>query len=130
MLGNDEIEIAKFYNYLGVVIQYNRFNSEAKDNMLAKGRKCVYSLIHKVINHNLDFKTAMHIFDHAAAPIILYGSELWNMPDISSKNMAMSSRKTMVAPYNVRTIETGGKEVVRNMQIANGYLQKNMRPME
>ena len=68
-----------------VIIQYNRFNSEAKDNMLAKGRKCVYSLIHKVVNHNLDFKTAMHVFDHAAVPIILYGSELWNMPDISSK---------------------------------------------
>ena len=34
------------------------------------------------------------------------------LPDISSKNMAMSSRKTMVAPYRVRTIETGGKEVV------------------
>ena len=70
------------------MIQHNRFDSDAKANMIAKGKKCIFALINKVVNHNLNFHTAMHIFDHAAAPIILYGSEIWNMPDLTSKKLS------------------------------------------
>ena len=84
-LGDRKVSVVKSYNYLGLIIQNNRFFNEARDNRLQKGRRCIYSLIGKVINHNIDFDTALHIFDHAASPLILYGSEFWNMPDFNSK---------------------------------------------
>ena len=98
-LGNDEVAVAKQYVYLGVTFQYNRYFSEARDAMLKKGGRCVFSLIDKVVNYDLDFDTAMNVFNRAALPVLLYGAEFWLMPSFKSKTLDDASKEFRLESY-------------------------------
>ena len=109
-IGNEAIDIVPSYNYLGVFIQSNRFYNEARDNMLQKANNCIFSLINKVISCNLNFDTAIHIFDSAVAPIMLYGSEIWNIPDLSAK-------KYTKFPEHLRIEESSREDPLERLQL-------------
>ena len=53
--------------------------------MILKGRRSCFSFIGNIVYYNLDLSTAFHVFDSAIAPTMLYGSEIWAMPNFKSK---------------------------------------------
>ena len=73
--------------------------NEAKASMIEKGRQCMFSLFNKVINYNIDFDTAMHIFDRAAIPVMTYGSELWNLPLLNSRRLRNEENPYRIEEY-------------------------------
>ena len=85
LIGDAPIEYARSYNYLGVIIQCNRFSNEMRDNAVAKGRRCAFSLIGSILTNNLNLTTAFRVFDQAVSPLMLYGAEFWGMPNFGSK---------------------------------------------
>jgi hypothetical protein len=72
-----EIELAKYYKYLGVLLSSRLSWSPAQTMLAAQGSKAMY-IINKVnFQYDFPYNTSKCVFDKCIAPILTYGSEIW-----------------------------------------------------
>lgn len=76
--GADTLETTDNYTYLGINLDSTGSASNIIDTLYKKGLKALYKL-NKLLNHNYDIQTVLHIFDHTVKPVLLYGSEVWGI---------------------------------------------------
>lgn len=76
--GSEKIECVQSYTYLGIHLHCSGSFSNALDHLFNKGLKALHKLT-KLLDHNYDIGTTLHIFDHTIKPILLYGSEVWGV---------------------------------------------------
>ncbi len=83
--GTQTIEQVEKYTYLGIEVTANGTFKQAMDTLQSKGLKGMYKLQHLVEN-DLDINTMLKIFDSTIKPIIMYGSEVWGVTIVKTKN--------------------------------------------
>ena len=77
-IGEIEIDEAKSYKYLGVIIRNNGTFTEHISVVKDKAIKAYYALIAKNQEwQRLSPKTFLHIFDHTILPILNYAADVW-----------------------------------------------------
>ncbi len=113
------------YKYLGVHISYNgSLNLTIKDR-LNKATKCIYA-VKNALSHttNISVKVALSIFDKQIAPILLYGSPLWSLPNINSSLRIYFEWEK----YPERTLRSLIENFIGSVpEISNVSLNKNKR---
>ncbi len=57
--------------------------SRTKTFLIDQARKAMFSVIRKSRKLNLPIDLQLHLFDTMIAPILLYGSEVWGVEDVS-----------------------------------------------
>ena len=77
-LNGDELENAKEYKYLGILIHKKNCSfSPAIKYLKNKATRAVYALRSKININQLPIPLALKLFDALIKPIILYASEVW-----------------------------------------------------
>lgn len=89
-IGSNKIECIKSYKYLGIIFNNTGKFNEAKKNLYDKGLKASFKLYKSIKSASPSLKTLLHIFDHTIKPIVLYGSEIWGMINITQKRKGMN----------------------------------------
>ena len=77
MWGNDVLDIADSYSYLGILFNYDGKFNKAKCDLFARGNRAIFSLIPKCRQLNLRIDVQRELFDTLVVPTILYGCEIW-----------------------------------------------------
>lgn len=82
-INNEEIEIVKYYKYLGVI--FARSGSfAARKYLQEQAIKAMYSIIKKCRFNNLSIECQLDMFNKAVVPILLYGSEVWGFENLQN----------------------------------------------
>jgi len=84
MLGNSQIEVVDDYTYLGCTFNYNNKFKKAKCKQVQQARRALYSLQSRAYDLSLPADIYSKLFDSIVTPILLYGSEIWGVEDISA----------------------------------------------
>ena len=94
-LGNDEIEKASLYKYLGLEIDEYLLRDKTVETLAKSGSKALGSLIAKYLNaKGLKFGTFTKLFNSTVVPVMHYGSEIWgvaNHPKLKLINFTLIS---------------------------------------
>ena len=77
MWGNDVIDRADSYSYLGILFSYDGKFKKAKCDLFARGNRAIVSLIPKCRQLYLPIDVQLELFDTLVLPTILYGCEIW-----------------------------------------------------
>ena len=75
--GNDVLDRADSYSYLGSLFNYDGKFNKAKCDLFARGNRAIFSLIPKCRQLNLPIDVQLELFDTLVVPTILYGCEIW-----------------------------------------------------
>ena len=77
MWGNDVLDRADSYSYLGILFNYDGKFNKAKCDLFARGNTAIFSIIPKCRQLNLPIDVQLELFDTLVLPTILYGCEIW-----------------------------------------------------
>ena len=79
---NEILENVSSYKYLGIIIHKNGKFSKAIADRISKANRATH-MLKQIIGYpsNASSKLAMSLFDKQIAPILLYGSSIWGIPD-------------------------------------------------
>ena len=77
MWGNDVLDRADSYSYLGILFNYDGKFNKAKCDLFARGNRAIFSPIPKRRQLNLPIDVQVELFDTLVLPTILYGCEIW-----------------------------------------------------
>ena len=72
-----EVEYANSFKYLGVSIDHRGNFSPTMKDLSTKATNAIFALKQEVNFKYLSVKAKLTLFDHLIAPILLYGSEIW-----------------------------------------------------
>ena len=78
-IGNNPIEIASEYKYLGLLFKPSGTFSHAVNNLTIKAKKAMFSLRSTLVSDRLLVLPNLKLFDSCIKPIALYCSEIWIM---------------------------------------------------
>ena len=79
-----EIEHATKYKYLGIIFSASGTFSYCQEDLYKRALKA-YFKVSKVFGQlHQNVNSILHLFDHTVKPILLYGSEIWGIPNTSS----------------------------------------------
>ena len=81
-LGDKILTNVQTYKYLGIVLHKNGKFSHAIKDRISKTNRAIH-VIKQVLGYssNVSVKLALSLFDKLIAPILLYGSSIWSIPD-------------------------------------------------
>ena len=85
-IGNNIVEIAKEYTYLGLKLTQNGNFRATKQQLSEKALHALYKIRKKVDFHRLSPNIALKIFHSIISPILLYNSEIWGAFDNDNLN--------------------------------------------
>ena len=74
---NEDIEIVKQFNYLGVIFTKTCNFDLTKKHLADKALKAMYEVIKLGRFYKLPIKIQLELFDKMVKPILLYGCEVW-----------------------------------------------------
>jgi hypothetical protein len=74
---NQTLENVKSYKYLGILFTCSGKFSPTKNDLYKRGLKATFKLMKLINSNNLNYQTAIHLFDHTVKPVLMYGSEVW-----------------------------------------------------
>jgi hypothetical protein len=74
---NLNLEIAKNFNYLGIIFTRTGNISLTKKNLADKALKAMYEVLKMGIMYKLSIQCLLDLFDKMIKPILLYGCEVW-----------------------------------------------------
>ena len=77
MWGNDVLDRADSYSYLGILFNYDGKFNKAKCDLLALCNRAIFSVIPECRQVNLPIDVQLELFDTLVVPTILYGCEIW-----------------------------------------------------
>jgi len=83
LINNEFIEIVDNFVYLGIKFHYTGNMSHTVKILNEQALRAYHHLLSIFSRVKLDVKTKLSLFDSLVAPIILYGSEVWGIYDIS-----------------------------------------------
>ena len=74
---NLNLEIAKNFNYLGIIFTRTGNFSQTKKHLADKALKAMYDVLKIERMYKLSIKCLLDLFDKMFKPILLYGCEVW-----------------------------------------------------
>jgi hypothetical protein len=94
MIGDEELELAKEYKYLGIILTPSGSFTAAKEQLYQKSLKAHFKLCSTVQDLNKP-DLGLHLFNHTIAPILTYCSEVWGAFNPTIKNIDTMSFKSI-----------------------------------
>ncbi len=84
MYGKQIVDNVHTYKYLEIILHKNGKFSYAICDRISKNKRALH-VLKQILGYssNVSVKLAMSLFDKQIAPILLYGSSLWSIPDCS-----------------------------------------------
>ena len=77
-------ECVQCFTYLGIEFSSDGSFHIAKKTLYKKALK-VYFKISKTLEPSPQVDTMLHLFDHLIKPILMYGCEIWGVPNLNFK---------------------------------------------
>ena len=77
-LNGELLETVRTYKYLGIVFSSSGSFTNAIEDLYKRGLKANFKLCSLLDAKNINFNTAMHLFDHTVKPVLMYGAEIWS----------------------------------------------------
>ena len=77
MYNNNNIEIVKELNYLGIIFAKSGNFNKTKTYLAEKAQRAMYEVLKIGRSYKLSIKIQLDLFDKMVKPILLYGSEVW-----------------------------------------------------
>ena len=84
---NIEIENSTSYKFLGIIFSSSGTFSYCQTDLYKRALKAQCKLSKWFSNISPKLDTLLHLFDHTAEPIMLYGSEIWGTVNILSSKI-------------------------------------------
>ena len=81
--GDATVTIAHCYTYLGVVMKYNKNFDSAVDKQVTQANRALNNLLVKASRLKLPADIILSLYNTLVVPVLLYGSEIWGVGDIS-----------------------------------------------
>ena len=81
-LGQQIIEIADKYKYLGVYFSQSRSFLNARKHAVEQAKKAMYLLYCRTNNLNLPIDLQLKLFDHTVLPILTYACDVWGYENL------------------------------------------------
>jgi hypothetical protein len=79
--GDQPIDVADSYTYLGITMNANGKYQDARDNIKNKASKAMYAIMKYCKGGDVPAKVALELYEKLMRPILVYGSEIWMMSD-------------------------------------------------
>ena len=99
--GNNQVEICTSYSYLGITFTSNGKFKKCIEVLENKASRALFKLMNNIKPcYNVNVKTFCKLFDSLIEPILLYGSEVWSMFNIS-KPLLLNSKNIDDFLYNL-----------------------------
>ena len=83
--GDECLECLQHYRYLGVYFSASGIFNYGQQDIFNKARKASFKLTKLVTSAGPSIKTSLHLYDHLIKPIVLYGSEIWEVFKTNTK---------------------------------------------
>lgn len=77
------LEVVFEYVYLGITFSYNGKFTKAKLRTCENARRAMFALLRKAAKVCLPIDLQLQLFDSVVAPVLLYGSEVWAVGDLT-----------------------------------------------
>ena len=77
-LNDKVIQITDYYQYLGIMFNYNCNFKVAKTKLVEQATKALFALNFKIRNISIPVDLQLKLFDCLVTPILLYSSEIWS----------------------------------------------------
>ena len=93
LLSGTQLEVAEYYQYLGVKLRPSGSFTAAAEELSAKARKAWYSIssiIYK--DKKISVERAFQLFDSLVSPVAIYGSEVWYPSTLPKKSFQSKSK--------------------------------------
>jgi hypothetical protein len=87
MYKNSELKCVPNYKYLGIYFTASGTFSLAKNELYKKALKAFFKLRKYFPSLNPGIKTSFNVFDHTIKPILLYGSEIWDIFNVNNTKL-------------------------------------------
>lgn len=82
-IGNDTIEIADSYKYLGVIFQNNGNFIQTRKMLRDQANRAMFSVFKKCRLLHLPVDLQFDLFDQMVLPIVMYGCEVWGYENMN-----------------------------------------------
>ena len=78
---NNTLENVKAYKYLGLIISNNGSRTRMVNDRVLKAKRAAFAMEQAIsTTQNISTKLSMSLFDKQIEPILLYGSQIWDIP--------------------------------------------------
>ena len=81
-LGEEEVDVAYDYVYLGVTFNYKGTFTKAMEKQINQARKAMFIVLEKARILNLPFDVICELYEKCVIPVLLYGSEVWGFSNL------------------------------------------------
>ena len=81
-LGEEEVDVAYDYLYLGVTFNYSGTFTKAMEKQINQARKAMFIVLEKARILNLPFDVICELYEKWVIPVLLYGSEVWGFSNL------------------------------------------------
>jgi hypothetical protein len=88
LFANEEVECISNYKYLDIHFTASGTFTIAKHELCKKALKAFFKLRKDFLSLNPGRKTCINVFDHTIKPMLLYGSEVWGVFNVTSANLS------------------------------------------
>ena len=84
LFANEEVECISNYKYLDIHFTASGTFTIAKHELYKKALKAFFKLRKDFLSLNPGRKTCINVFDHTIKPMLVYGSEVWGVFNVTS----------------------------------------------
>ena len=98
------------YRYLGVYFSANGIFNYAQDDIFKKSIKATFKLTKTITSGEPSINTSLHLNDHNIKPIVVYGSEIW---EVSKTNCAACKKDSLFSFENIYKNNIADKSQMR-----------------
>ena len=81
-IGEETIEIANSYKYLGVLFSQSGSFLGARKHVVQQAKKTMFLLFTRINNLDIPIDLQLKLFDNIVIPILTYGSEIWGFENL------------------------------------------------
>ena len=108
--GDTKLECVSNFKYLGIEFNNKGDTNAALRDLSKRGLKAFFGLTHSLKDAQVNPTTQLHLFDHLIKPILLYGSEILGVVNISDRrtDAVKSDAVSMLKPQTLQLMESWG----------------------
>ena len=94
-IGQYDFEVVKDFVYLGSSINSSNNTSEEVIRRIVLGSRCLYGLNHLLRSKHLSRRTKIQIYITLILPIVMYGSESWELTSVDCERLLVFERRVL-----------------------------------
>ena len=94
-IGPQNFEVVKNFIYLGSSVNPSNNTSEEIIRRIVLGSRCLYGLNHLLRSKHLSRSTKIQIYNTLILPIVMYGSESWELTSTDCERLMVFERKVL-----------------------------------